>query len=433
MGLLSWFFPSAEDRVARARAQLAKGRPDEARLELLDLDHPDAKVVLAEAENALALRNLAEAVNAVRSHDDVRAADILELAERFHHGGHEAAFQEARKEMRDLRADRGRAAERAQEEAQRRLLAADPLGVSGGPSWLDRTADASAFGPEREELEARLALAVENYPESLKPSVAELGASFGQAVLDLEDGRPDLAIQALVALPDDQPLVQWERARAAYVVGDPAAAAKALRRFVADAGHHAIGQRHSATFLAQCLAESGDLPQALKVLRSARTDNPKLGGLLYANLLEASGELENAETVLKRVIQEAPRVNAAYVALARVRVRGDHRPQAIQANGSCKSGQCGYQPPDLEVHRMLATLYLEDGVERDRALELAGIAQGLIQKPTWPDLYLAALTAHAQGSPETRELVDRLIEVTPPGTAAAAQVAKLTNVAQLTG
>ena len=433
MGLLSWIFPSAEDRVARARKQLERGRPDEARLEVLDVDHPEAKAVLKEAENALALRNLEAAVQCVRAHDDVRAGEILELADRFHSGGLEAEFREARREMREIRAERGRAAEREKEDEQRRLLSADPLGVTGGPSWLDRTGDASVFGPDREELEARLALIVESYPESLKPSVAELGAPFAQAVLDLDDGRPDLSIQALVALPDEQPLVQWERARAAYAVGDPAAAAKALKRFAKDAGHHGIGQRHSATFLAQCLAESGDVQGGLQVLRSARADAPKLGGLLFANLLEATDGLEEAEKVLKGVIKDAPRMNAAYVALARVRLRGDHRVQAmqaleasLQANG-CTPGQCGFQPPDLDVHRMLATLYLEDGIERERALELAGIAQGLVKQPAWPDLYLAALAARTQGRPEAKQLVDRLAEVTPPGTAAAKRVAQLTG------
>jgi len=431
MGLLSWFFPSPADRVARARKYLDDGRPDEARLEVLDVDHPDASAVLAEAENGLALLNLDAAVNACRAHDDVRAGELLELADRFHTGGHEERFRDARREMRELRAARSAAEVAAKEDQQRRLLSADPLGVTGGPSWLDKTADAAVFGPDREELEARLALAVENYPDDLRASVSDLGATFGQAVLDLDDGRPDLAIQALVALPDDAPLVQWERARAAYAVGDPGAAAKALKRFASLAGHHAIGQRHTAVFLAQCLAESGDLHQALAVMRSAREDEPKLGGLMFGSLLEATDALEEAEKVLKGVIKDHPRMASAYVTLARVRVKGGYRMEAMQALEAhlsathCTPGRCGATPPDLDLHRMLATLYLEDGIERDRALELAATAQSLVQKPQWGDLYLAALVAKAQGRPETRQLVDRLVEVTPPGTQAAQRVAAL--------
>jgi len=431
MGLLSWIFPSPADRVAKARKYLAEGRPDEARLEVLDVDHPDAAAVLAEAGNGLALVNLDAAVNACRTQDDVRAGELLELADRFHSGGQEERFREARREMRELRSARSAADVAAQEDQQRRLLSVDPLGVTGGPSWLDKTAEASVFGADREELEARLALAVENYPESLRDSVTDLGATFGQAVLDLDDGRPDLAIQGLVSLPDDSALVQYERARAAYAVGDAAAAAKALRRFASLAGHHAIGQRHTAVFLAQCLAESNDVHGALTVMRSARADEAKLGGLMFGSLLEATGALEEAEGVLKGVVKDHPRMGAAYVGLARVRLKGGYRPEAMRAleahlsNTHCTPGRCGSTPPDLDVHRMLATLYLEDGIERARALELAGVAQGLVKKPQWPDLYLTALVAKAQGRPEARQLVDRLLEVTPPGTEAAERVALL--------
>ena len=96
-----------------------------------------------------------------------------------------------------------------------------------------------------------------------------------------------------------------------------------------------------------------------------------------------------------------------------------------QACGSCAPGQCGYQAPDLDAHRMLATLYLEDGIERERALELAGMAMGMVKQPQWGDLYLAALTAKSERRPEARQLVDRLVEVTPQGTTAANKVAAL--------
>lgn len=433
MGLLSWLFPSPADRVARARTELAAGRPDEARLEVLDVDHPDAAAVLAEAENALALRNLEAAIQSARSGDDVRAAESLELADRFHHGGLDERFREARRELREIRNDRTVAAQRAKEEAHRRLMSADPLGVTGGPSWLDRTADPNAFDPDHEELEARLALLVESYPEALRARVTDLGADFAHAVLDLDEGKAELAVQTLMGLPDDDPLVQWERARAAYALGDPAAASKALRAFVREAGgHHGMGQRHSATFLAQCLTETGDVAGAVRVLRSAREDDPKLGSVLLAQLLELQGELGEAEGLLKQVIRDAPRSAQPYALLARVRLAGGHRAGAmraleasLEACGSCAPGQCGYVPPDLTVHRMLATLYLEDGIERDRALELADVARGLVRQPVWGDLYLAALAAKATGTPEAPQLIDRLRQVTPPDSPQAERVASL--------
>jgi len=192
-----------------------------------------------------------------------------------------------------------------------------------------------------------------------------------------------------------------------------------------------MGQRHSGTFLAQCLAESGDVPGALRALRSARATEPKLGSMLFANLLAATGELEPAEKLLKEVVREHPRMSAAYVSLARVRIAGGHRASAMRAleasleSTHCTPGKCGYQAPDLEVHRLLATLYLEDGVERERGLELAGIAQGLVQQPAWSDLYLAALAAKTSGRPEAPQLIDRLKQVTPPESPQAQRVAAL--------
>ena len=432
MGLLSWIFPSPADRVARARKELAAGRPDEARLEVLDVDHPEAPAVLEEAENALALRNLEAATHLCRSGDDVRAAEHLTLAERFHHGGFEEQFRTVRRELREIRADRSTATQREKEEANRRLMAADPLGITGGPSWLDATASDAPFDADKEELEARLALLVEGYPEVLRDRVGDLGANFARSVLDLDEGRADLALQGLLALPDNEPLVQWERARAAYALGDAKAAARALRQFSELAGrHHPMGQRHSGTFLAQCLAESGDISGALRALRSARATEPKLGSMLFANLLAATGELEPAEKLLKEVVREHPRMSAAYVSLARVRIAGGHRASAMRAleasleSTHCTPGKCGYQAPDLEVHRLLATLYLEDGVERERGLELAGIAQGLVQQPAWSDLYLAALAAKTSGRPEAPQLIDRLKQVTPPESPQAQRVAAL--------
>jgi tetratricopeptide (TPR) repeat protein len=430
--LLSWLFPSPADRVALARKELAAGRPHEARLEVLDVDHPEAPAVLEEAENALALANLEAAIGHCRSGDDVRAAEHLELAERFHQGAHAERFKTARRELRTIRADRAAALQRAREEEQARLLGVDPLGVTGGPSLLDPTADHGAFDADREELEARLALLVEGYPEHLRDRVTDLGADFAQAVLDLDEGQANLALQTLLGMPDDDPLVCWERARAAYALGDPAAAARALRAFAREAGgHHPVGNRHSATFLAQCLAESGDVAGGLRVLRSARADEPKLGGLLFASLLHAKGDLEEAETELVRIVREHPRSSQAYVLLAQVRLTGGHRTQAMRALEAsleatcCSPGQCGYQPPDLATHRMLATLYLEDGIERERALELAETARGLVRQPQWGDLYLAALAAKSTGQPDAPQLIDRLRQVTPPGTPQAERVASL--------
>lgn len=440
MGLFSWLFPSPEDRIAKAGRLLAQGRPDEARLEVMDLDHPGATAILAEAENALAVKNLEAALQAARVGDDQRAAEHLELATAFHKGGHEAAFQETRRELREIRSGREDAEARAKAEQNARLLQVDPLGVAGGSFADGAPADPGVFEPDEEEVAQRLALIVESYPEALRERVSHLGAEFARAVLDLEEGRPESALPALVALPDSEPLVLWERARVAHALGDPASAAKAVRGFAQHAGgHQRVGTVHSGEYLAVLLAESGDLPAALRTLREVRSREPKVGGFLFAQLLFATRALPEAEQVLTQLVRENPKQPALYTMLARVRIAGDHRMQAMRAleacleTACCTPGKCGSQPPDLEVHRLLATLYLEDGIEKDRALELAEIAASLVERPVWDDAYLQAMVARSRGLPEATRIADHLRRITPSDHPAAERLARFLPAPGLAG
>lgn len=421
MGLWSWLFPTPEDRIAKARRLLDQKQPADARHQVIDLDRPDARALLVEAETALARLNLDAALGYGNAGDEARVRIHLDLAEQFHHGGLEEAFREVRRELRAQRAARTEAQQRAKEEEDRRLMAVDPLGIQGGPSWLDPVPDRDVLAPDDEERAQRLALLIENYPEDLRGALRALGAPFARAVLDLDDGRPDLAHTALLGLPDEQPLVQWERARTAHVLGDPAAAARAVRTFAeALGGHRSMGQLHSAAYLAQLLAESGDVSGGLRVLRAARATTPEVGGVLYAQLLEANDELAEADTVLTDQIRRHPTAQALYALLARVRLRGGQRVPAMRALEAsmeaicCTPGKCGSQPPSLDIVRTLATLYLEDGIERARALELAEQAAGLATEPSWEDAYLAALAGRVTGSPDTEGIIAMLREHTSP-------------------
>lgn len=429
MGLLSYFFPSEADRIARAQKLLANQRWADARLEVLDLESEAAQQVKSTAESELVRMNLEAAVSWCQADDDGRVMHHLEVAENFRGKDSDALFLDARRQMRTIRAERKAEAERAKEAEDSRMLAADPFGASGGPSWLDKSMPNDLLDAQDDEAAARLALIVEGYPAELRKTVGELGAPFARAILDMEDGRADLALQGLLALPDEQPVIRYERARVAYALGDSAAAARELKQFGTLAnGHHPMGRQHSATFLALCLTETGDPEAGLRVLRSARAKNPKLGGALFAQLLDMTGDFTEAESVLRSLIRQHPRDNGLYKLLARVRVNGGHRQGAMAALESalsandCTPGRCGYQPPDAGVIRGLALLYLEDGVETERGLELAAQAQAMVEKPTWEDAYLVALAAKTGGDPEAKKYIDGLTEHTPPGDARAARI-----------
>jgi len=421
MGLFDWLFPSSEKRMSRARQHLDVERWAQARDELMGLEGSEADTLRIEAENGLCKANLDAASSWASASDEIRVQMHMELAESFHRGGLEGEFRVLRKQIRELRAERKAEEQRALEEKEARLLAVDPLGAFGGGSLADPVVQAGE-DEDADELAARLALIVDAYPESLRATVVDLGAEFARAVLSFEDGRPDQALPALLGLPDTSALVQYERARCAAALGDPRAGSRALRRFAQLAGgHHAIGSAHTAVLLAQFTAEQGDLKGALRVLRDARAVAPALGGMLFAQLLEATGELGEADSVLVDLVRKHPRTKDLYKVLARVRVKGGERMAAIKAlessfaHGCDTPGKCGYQPPDPELLRMLATLHLEEGSDPDRGLELAQQALSMASLPSVDDAYLEALVARAQGAPEAASLADRILQQVPDG------------------
>lgn len=412
MGLLSWLFPSEEDRVAKAAGWMEREDWAEARLALMGIDNDEAKALLATCEQQLCQLNLDAAVSWAEADDEDRIRHHLDVAENFRSPEMAEAFRTCRRTVRTIR-ETQRDEAKAKAEAQRKSAEPDIL-----PEFLAE----NPFGDADDEGAARIALIVESYDPALKSTVGELGAGFARALIDLEDGRADLALQGLLALPEDSAVVRYERARVAYAMGDAGATARELRAFLEIHGSHVnMGRHHTATFLATALAEAGDVQGALAILRKERKKDRNLGAGLYASLLEASGELEEAETELVRLVKTYSRDSGLYAMLGRVRAKAGNRAGAmitLEAGleaCACKPGQCGYKPPDVRVIRTLATLYLEDGVETARGLELAGQAMELIQQPAWDDVYLEALAARVSGRPEARQMAASLWEHTPVG------------------
>ncbi len=419
MGLLSWLFPSDEDKLARAKADLEKGRYSEARLTALELEGPEAKEIVDFAEAALCRINLEHAVSWAEADDVERVQIHLDLAQEFRKEGMDEDFARARASIRGVET-------RRQEASARRKAAEDAVLAEVSSSFQEEHGEdliplpEGVSADEAEALKARLAMILDNYPEELRANMVELGPDFAQAVLDLDDGDAAKALPLLLGLPDESPLVLHERARAAHSLGDPAAAARAWKAFAVRAGgHHPIGQLHTAVLLAQVQAESGDLQGSLSTLEEGRKSDPYLGGGLYASILEAVGRYGEAEAAWRALLQKFGTQPAIYVGIARVRAKGGHRSEARDAletslrQTECVPGRCGYRPPDLATHRLLATLYLEDGLQPERALELAETARGLVERPNWDDMYLAALAARVQGDPTWPAMADQLRQATP--------------------
>jgi tetratricopeptide (TPR) repeat protein len=428
MGIFSWLFPSPQDRLARARETLERGHAADARLMAMEVDLPEAAAVVEAAERRLALDNLQEVRTWADAGDDGRVEAHLELADRFKKPDLEEAFRDTRRYARERREARTAEERRRREEREARQRASDPLGITGGANLLDGVGPGDVLGPDAEERAQRLALLVESYPKALRDTVAPLGRPFADAVLALDDGRPDLALQGLLSLPDDHPVVVWERARASLALGDAPAAAELVRRFVALVGHQPMVPVHSAILLAQLLAHTGRLDDALRELAVARQKEPNVGDLVFAELLEAKGQLADAEKVLLAAVRVQPKALPLYGALGRVRLAGGHRFEAMQAferamdQCTCGTGKCGSQAPDPGITRALATLYLEDGADVARGLELADVALGFVRQPRWEDAWLATLAGWRRGEPGAHEQFGRLRAALPDGDPRVARV-----------
>ena len=92
MGLLSWLFPKAEDRIKKAKRLLQDERFAEARLEVIEVDHDEARALVAEAEVALVRLNLEKAVQRARSGDIEQYERHIALAQNFHDGTQDELF-----------------------------------------------------------------------------------------------------------------------------------------------------------------------------------------------------------------------------------------------------------------------------------------------------------------------------------------------------
>jgi len=405
-----------KDPVEVAQKHLVAKRYPNALRAVEGVEGPEAAKVRSDAKDGLVQMNLDHAISWANAGDGERVNLHLENVAEHAAEHHAPLIRAAEKKIQAIFQGHQDNDQRTKLDEASRMFSVDedylaehaspPLPVPAGVSEA-----------EAEELRARLALMYENYPEALQETMMELGSSFAEAVIALDDGKADVALPLLLALPESAALVQYELARAATALGDPRASIRALRRFADLAGgHQVIGRQSTIGMMAVQMAQLGQHRDALDELRTARKKNKELESPLYASLLEVLDELEEAEQVLRGLIKKYGREATFYTAIARVRMKGGHRAAALQAlehgmeRCDCTPGRCGSKPPDLGMHRMLATLYLEDDRHSERGLELAEIAAGLTQQPSWDDAYLRALALRDQDPDATRAITAQLSE-----------------------
>lgn len=406
MGLLGRLFGfyTPEERIARARAFLARNEPNEARLEVEELGHPDAAPVLAQALQALVQLNLDEAAARWAGGDEEAAQEHMEMARGF--GASSAQLAEVRR--------------RAREEREARAQAARDPASALGPR---REGDDPLWSLPPDDPRVRFAMMVEAMPAELRVRLLALGRPFAEAVLLLEDGDPAQAWQRLSAFVEAEPAARFDRARAALAAGRPAAAVEDLRVFGETFGHQRIGALHTGVALAHLLAQGGLPEEALRLCDATlqKGADPALEAT-RASLLHGLGRHAEAEQATVATLMKAPKDLQLHRLLGLTRLAQGNRLGAMQAleaglatNNCSNPMKCGFTPPDVPSLRLLARLYLEDRRDPARARELMQMLQGMVQEPTWEDAYLVALAARNEERPGWTELAARLGEGLAPG------------------
>ena len=146
---------------------------------------------------------------------------------------------------------------------------------------------------------------------------------------------------------------------------------------------------------------------------SADPDSMPLQGT-RAMVLEGLGRYEEADELARALVKKSPRDLGLYKLMARCRVRGGKRIEAMQVleaglTRNCTSGKCGSQPFDVDAGRMLARLYLEDRLDDNRAVELISQIKGAVRQPGPFEAYLDALVARNSADPGAADAARRLL------------------------
>ncbi len=422
MGILSWLFPSHEDRMDKAE-QLLGGRAfGQARLELMGLEGERAEALRAQAHEGLKQANIREALGLATAGRFDAAQEHIQLAEQFsERGDHE--LRGARRRLREIRQeqrDEAKAARPGPHDSG--PLGSNPALAGGWQVPGEGGAMAGAveggdpiFSLPPSDPRVRYALLLEQYPDDLRGRFVGLGADFATAVLAVEDGQGAHAVDVLGPFVERDEAACFERARAAGLAGRHALVVQDLSRFAAAFGHRQVGQQHTALMMASAMAQQGDAAGALALVEAQLADEPKNASLLVnrAMLLEATGRFAEADELARQTIKTHSRQMVLYKLMARCRLRAGKRVEAMQAleaglTTNCTSGKCGSLPFDVEAGRQLAQLYLEDRLEPARASELIGRIHQRLEQPSWFEAYLEALVARNNEHPEMLGMVKAL-------------------------
>jgi len=386
---------SEEAKMERALYFFEQEQYNDARIELIDIDNPQAKELLQQCNSALSELNLKHAEGRFSAGEYDAAKEHLDLARSF--GATSEQIQNVRKQGRIYRQERDIARKKAREDkkVQRDI----------GDNFI--------WGLPDDDPRLRYAMRIERYPEELHKRLIQLGTGFAEATLAIEDLSPQTALDMLEPYVEKDPVARFEHMRAALGAGDIHQGLADLIIFKEQVGHHIIDGMHTKALLSQLLAQTGQSEEALKEIDTEDENHPAVS-MVRAQILESRNQLDEAENELLSLLKKLPKNLGLYKSLARVKIKKNERAEATNILESalescCKTGTCGSQPLDPNLLRMLAQIYLEDRVELPRAKELLRDIARITSHTTWEDQYLAALAGRNDGHPFSQNITKTLL------------------------
>ena len=340
MGLLSWLFPSAKDRLDKAKKLIGDERFAEARMELMKVsdDVPEelmteTQSLKAECERSLVKVNLAKAIQRKRGGENSAVEGHLDVANRLHDGSLEALFEETYQTLAAIEeSQRVESVWRGLRDfaLTREQLGTDPgdftriayqgtgavrLLFAGGrpfnlpglefepfaewyaPVWATEIAEVSPSDGI-----ARLRA---QYPDNFGAHFASLDASVVQAVGQVARERPEQAVQALIQQEMTNPVIAYELGRAASGLGQHEAALLAFEAAEAAAdGSFSVGGISTATWRGACAFWSEDFRRAARA--SADIPSGESLGLVAVIQIE-TGNIDEARAALETISEDDDR------------------------------------------------------------------------------------------------------------------------------
>jgi tetratricopeptide (TPR) repeat protein len=319
------------------------------------------------------------------------------------------------------------------DDGQREAIAALQLQVDEAVSGADEPqrlfTDVGAVDVEDEPPEIEWRRLLDTLDEDWAEDYDSRGTPFRDAVLTLNDGRPEEAVEALAALIDaqpDDPVLRFERGRALMVLERYADALEDLTFARKEIGFEPldhVGSVQIGALEIEALLALGRPGEARALAQEAIDDQGE-----QVNLLFVRGQAERAleqydamEQTFSAVTRLSPRLVEAAQMLAEARLRRGELREAAQAledgiKRHCGTGTCQLRPMSVEAGRLLARVYLDleekPAKVEDLLLQVRGTLEGDVQ---WVDHLLWARLHHRRGDLEAFAAAKKAgVEALPP-------------------